>query len=189
MVDAANAYFRNQSSISSQVVAYGGNDIELGWSGPSATRRWVGGYGAAASYPYYVDGDAAGCPPAPGGDCQGDWNYAHMYYVNWEHRLAYPVPQIYREDGMSADQWQLLSAYGYDQGSRIRFVGAMTQYFACIDNVGDTCGENTSRTDDDLKNHPNDGWRQLYNKINDSHKTRGNVRYSTDVRWELREAN
>jgi hypothetical protein len=187
MVDAANAYFRNQTSISSQAKAYGGSDVELSWNGPTVTRRWVGGYLVAGSYPYYVDGDAAGCPPA-GGQCNGSWSYEDMYYVNWDNKFAWPVPQIYREDGINADQWQRLSAFGYTahSGAKIGFQGSMTTYWGCIDN-GLSCGHDTSGTGDDTKNHPNDGWRQLYNALNSSAQTRVNLPHSTDVRWHADE--
>jgi hypothetical protein len=177
MVDAANAYFNKNPSVSSQVKAYGGTDIELSWNTPAVTTRWVEGYASAGSWDYYVDGDAAGCPPE-GGVCNGGWTNADVRSANWGNRFAWPVPQIYREDGVQAEQWQRFSAYSASTfGSPFTFRGAMTQFWACVD-IGSTCGGPTP-----TKNSPGQGWLQLYTAINAHTSTKGNVRYSTDVRW------
>lgn len=182
MVDATNAYFRNECCIANQVRAIGGNDIELAWNTPAATRAWSLGYASATRYPYYANGEASGCPPA--GVCNPPWTNEDVYYVNWRNPRANPFPQIYREDGLQASQWQQLSAYGAStHGKRMVFGGAMTQYQACFD-TNNACGHDTSGTGDDLRNHPNEGWQQLYNAINASTSTRGPVRYSSDIRWD-----
>ena len=186
MVDAANAYLRNSSSAGEQVLVYGGTDIELPWSTPAVARRWVDGYASATARFLYVDGEASGCPPA-GGTCNNTWSNADVRYVNWGVKPAYPVPQIYREDGIQAEQWQRLSLFSADTfGSPMTFRGAMTQQSACFD-TGQACGHDTSGVGDDTRNAPAQGWLQLYDEINADPDTKGNVRYSTDVRWDQAE--
>lgn len=172
MVDNANAWLRDRG-YSSQATAVGANDIELGWNGPTVSRRWVNGYASAASYPYYNFGDAAGCPPA--GSCSGGWTQADLWFVSWGAWPAWPLPQIYREDGIQARQWYRESLWAYQNRSgRMHFVGSLTQWNACED-VNDPCST--------IKNTPAQGWTQLHDALNSDSRTAQGLRWSTDISW------
>lgn len=151
----------------------GANDIELGWNGPSLTRRWVQGYGSTAGFPYYDYGDAAGCPPR--GTCIGGWTVEDVWYVAWGAPRALPLPEIYAPNGSSAHEWQRLSLYAYTHhGSRLHIAGVMSQHRACWQSSDPCWGMNNS---------PSRAYSLLWTALNADPRTAQDLRWSTDVLW------
>jgi hypothetical protein len=86
------------------------------------------------------------------------------------------VPEIYRTDGVNAEQWYLMSVYSYTNhsGTKIQFVGPMSQYQACQQRGGCSTIDNT----------PEQAWWQLYNLLNNDWRTAGEtLPYLTDIKW------
>ncbi|CAN5552268.1 hypothetical protein BH20CHL6_BH20CHL6_07270 [soil metagenome] len=178
MVNSINAWLRDRG-YRSQAGVVGGNDIEVSWSTPGMARAWVDGYDAAASWPYYNFGDAAGCPtsgttgsPRP---CGGQWTQEDVWYVAYGVPSAYAVPEIYRNDGALARQWQQISLYGYLRtGWRVVYRGSLTQYGACQQR---SC-------DPSLDNTPRQGWMHLHEALAADPRTELiELRFASDIRW------
>ncbi len=167
----------------SQVNMRSAGDLELDFNGPTPTRAWVDGYAASwGSGPFFYDvGDATGCPSPtyPKWDCGSvaypSWTSEDVYHIAWDVAPAYPLPEIYRTDGLNAGQWYYLSRYAYTQhGAPMWFVGELTEYEAC-QQMGGCSG---------INNTPSQGWTQLWNAINsDSHTAQAYLRWSTDIKW------
>lgn len=179
MVNLVNSWFSTYG-YTSQVKARGAIDIELEWNSPSVTRTWVDGYTSAWQYPFYNFGDASGCPSPtyPNWDCGTSqypgWTSEDVWYVSWGASPAYPLPEIYRTDGLNAGQWYYLSLYSYtNHGGRMTLMGAVTQYQACQQRGGCTGTNNT----------PSQGWSQLWDALNADTRTAQSLRWSTDMKW------
>ncbi len=176
-VDEVGSYYATIA----QVSAAGANDIELGWSGPTAARNWVNGYGSANNYRMFNYGDAAGCPtdhiPSStecGTAAHPEWGAEDVWYVSWGALPAWPVPEIYTTSGSQAKQWKYLSLYGYTHhGSSMNFVASLTQYYACLQ-VGGCSGTN---------NTPAQGWSQLWDQLNSDSRSADTSFHSTDIRY------
>ncbi|MFN2589953.1 MAG: hypothetical protein ABR518_04210 [Actinomycetota bacterium] len=176
MVNRANATLRHRGW-NLQVEIVGANDIEISWSSPKTARRWLDGYDRATDHPLVNFGDAAGCPPA-GGSCgtsaHPEWEQADVWEMAWGHPPAVPLPEIYRNDGMMAEQWHQVARFGVrHRESLMRFRGAMTQYAACRE-AG--CDESTDNT-------PAQGWTQLTDALNATDDTAQTPAFSTDISW------
>ncbi len=166
-----------------QVSVRAAGDMELNFNNPTPTRAWVDGYASSwNSGPFLYDvGNATGCPsPAyPTWDCGSvtypSWTSDDVYHIAWGATPSYPLPEIYRTDGLNAGQWYYLSLYAYkNHGAAMWFVGALTQYEAC-QQMGGCSGTN---------NAPAQGWTQLWNAItSDSRTTQNSLRWSTDMKW------
>jgi hypothetical protein len=155
-----------------RVVATGANDIEPGWRGPVATRRWIRGYASRTRMPYYDYGGAAGCPPYS--DCLGDWTMEDMWYVAWGSGLGIPLPEVYAESGINALQWYHLSLYAYRHHRQpMRIAGVMSQAGACRSRTG--CAG--------LKNSPARAYAQMYRALNADSRTAQPLRWVTDITW------
>jgi len=178
-----------------QVAIGGAMDIEWaansGWNTPTVTRSWVDGFELRDNGQniYFNFGACVGCPivPSPSWVYSSamPWTQAHIYYVSYEAPPAFPVPEIYRNDGYLARQWQAVSKYGviYKNGKMI-FPGLMTQWQACQQRDGNEC----TRTDGTgLDNTPEEGWQQLYTALNSDPDTVQEVlRWTTDIRWQIK---
>lgn len=177
MVNRIQAYIETPTSYASQIGAGAGNDIELNWNSPSATRNWVNGYTSAGSYPYYNYGACEGCPTAtnPGWIPDNGWSLEDVWFVSWGAAPANPLPEIYANSGVNAEQWQYVSLYAYNNhGARINVKGSMTQYQACQDLGCSSAEDNT----------PSQGWTQLSNALNADSRTAQSVVWSTDITWQ-----
>jgi len=70
----------------SQVIIYGGSDMELAWDDPEDTREWCEGYDSEAAGFYYNYGDAAGCTTSTTYDgeedypCDNGWMISDIFY-------------------------------------------------------------------------------------------------------------
>lgn len=177
MVNRVNEWFVNvcPNSCNGQVDAAGANDIELAWSSPQAAIDWVGGYDSANLYPLYNFGAAEGCPNACGGGGYY-WTRDQVLKVT-NFGPIHSVPEIYLNDGRNANQWYQLSLYSaQNYGFPFDFAGVMTTYGACQQYPGGEC--------EYIDNTPEQGWRQLYERINGSNPaTYDSLPYSTDISW------
>jgi hypothetical protein len=186
----ANGYAR-------QVAIAGAIDIEWasnsGWNTPSVTRAWVDGFDSRddGRYIYFNFGACVGCPTVPSPSWiysnAMPWTQDHIYYVSWQAPPAFAVPEIYRNDGYLARQWQAVSKFGaiYKQPyGKIDFSGPMTQWQACKQRQSNEC----TRTDGyGLDNTPGEGWQQLYDALNsDPFTAQPVLRWVTDIRWQIR---
>ncbi len=178
MVTAANSWLADRG-YTSQTGVVGANDIEVSWSGPGIARAWVDAYGAAGGFAMYHFGDAAGCPTsgttATSRACGGSWTQDHVWYVSYGAPPAYPVPEIYRNDGVMARQWQQVSLYGYlARGYAMAFRASLTQSGACRQRTCDPTLDNTAQQ----------GWTQLYDAVrSDTRTSLSTIPYATDIRW------
>lgn len=175
MVNDVNAWFTSQGYIT-RVDAVGMNDMELSWNTAQVTRAWVKGYDSINQFPLYNFGDAAGCPTRshPSWPCTNGWTRDDVWYISYGSGASYSLPLIYADSGVNAEQWALLSEYGFTRhGLPIEFVGVMTQYQSCIQVGG--CGT--------LDNTPDEGWTFLYNELQRNLATAQSLRYLTDIMW------
>ena len=178
MPSAAASRCRLQAEYASQEAARGANDLEMGWNSAAASRAWADGYSSATGTPYYDYGDCEGCPTGssipgvPGWTVNNGWTQEDVWYVAYGAPTAYPVPEIYLNNGVNAAQWQRLSLYSYEHhGYPIYFLGTLTQSGAC---GGGCAGANNS---------PSDGWSQLFNWLNSDWRTAQGLNYSSDITW------
>ncbi len=158
------------------------------WNTPYVTRGWVDGFNANSErvQTFFNFGACVGCPTTPNPNWQYHtampWNQAEVYYVSWGAPPALPLPQIYRNDGYLARQWQAVSLYGdLYLGGAISFPGVMTQYQACQQR------RTSDPTCETLDNTPEEGWTQLMNELNRNNNTaQSALRWVTDIRWQIR---
>lgn len=179
MINNINSY-NNTNSYSDQVEVDGGNDMEPNYADPVSTKDWVKGYDTVNSYSLYNYGSADGCyhTNASTGSinysCNNGWKYEDMYYVTWGAPPAVPLPQIYDNNGIMAEQWQNINKYAVvSHNAYMDFTGSLTQYGACQQN-----GCSSS-----LDNTPSQGWTQFYNELNSDPKTAESTLDSTDIKW------
>lgn len=189
MIGEANAWL-SAHGYSRQVQVVGASDMELGFNGPLPTRAWVDGFSSICCPLLYDYGDAAGCRAdgRPAGDECGSgsfpsWTAEDVWYISWGASAAWPLPLIYRNDGVMAKQWYGIALYGDDtHGSSMLVRGAVTQYQACRDTG---CGSGST-----LDNTPAQGWTQLWNALNCVYfpvsqctTAQADLPYSTDMTW------
>jgi hypothetical protein len=124
----------------------------------------------------YDFGDAAGCRQSgttkTSDQCgSSSWYQDDLYYVNWGAPSAVAIPEIYREDGAQAKQWQQISKWATLNGkSKISFTGSLTQRGAC----GSGCSG--------LNNSPSEGWTMLRDKCAaDTATALSALRYAADI--------
>jgi len=147
--------------------AWGGSDMEASWNSVSATRAWTDGYNSADNWRYVNYGSADGCPTSGSGSCNNGWSQGDVRYVSYGSPPAWPMPEIYRTDGVHASQWdniQEVAGYMY-------FLGSLTQWQACFDVGG--CDPSTW-------NSPGAGWQQLWDRVRDD---QARLEHSTDITW------
>lgn len=180
MVNAVNQWFVS-NGYSSQVRAAGANDIELGWNTYEATIDWLNGYDSANLYEMINFAAIPGCPrfSAPGAQCGSSgyiWSKEQVWRVIWGSPPVRPLPQIYANNGVNAQQWYLMSVYAYQtHGLAIVFSGVMTQSLACIDRPEAACAV--------IGNTPLAGYTQLSSLVNGDPRTAHHIRWSTDIAW------
>jgi hypothetical protein len=173
---------------SEQVTAIGADDIEPGFCPSSAcvdnARAWADAFSDATTTWYDNYGSCDGCPPA-GPSPNGAWTTADIYHVSWGAIAAWPLPEIYANNGVQAAQWERVSEWGLDNGSlgAMAWEGTITQHQACAQ-VGCLGGP--------LDNTPEQGWTQLWNALDtradyDGHVppagVAGTPGWSTDIAW------
>lgn len=171
---------------SGQIDIAGGNNIELGaspWATPLRTRSWVDGYASVFPQRLLYDVAAAdGCPTtgttATPRSCSNGWTQEDVWYVAWGAPPAEPLPEIYVT--AQASQWSNLSHYSClaHNGSMI-IAGAMTELQACAQNPNDPTCKPQAFT-------PDQGWQQLYDRVNADIRTAQTLPWSTDIKWSSR---
>jgi hypothetical protein len=177
MINKTNDVLKTRGH-SSQVVAVGAIDLELSWSSPSVGDRWLDGYDSQNKYRVLNFGDAAGCPPASsscGTSSYPSWTQHDVWWVSWGHPAVFPLPQIYLNSGIQADQWHEVAHHGLSHDfSLILFAGTLTQMNACQERGCDPSTDNT----------PAQGWSQLWDALNDADGTDQGLVWSTDITWK-----
>jgi hypothetical protein len=178
MVNAVNRWARSQG-YADKVRVRGGSDMEPGFNRPSPTWLWWEGYHRANGTYLYNVGSADGCPATGTGRinarCNNYWRLSDLYGLSWGGD-AVPLPQIYRNDGIQAWQWQQIKLYGIvSRGRAMTFMGSLTQYRACRQATRTGC----VTTD----NTPAQGWEQLRLALASDPRTRQSLPYSTDISW------
>jgi len=188
-IDTINSWFGSHGladfPIARQVLAGGANDFEAGFClndpCPANARAWASGYGSAGLYRYDNYGSCNSCPPA--GTPDGDWTQDDYWYLSWGAAAAYPLPEIYANNGVNAAQWERVSEYGVSaHGWAMRFDGALTQDQACAQRACNPALDNTAAQ----------GWKQLWKALNskagyDDHvppaSVHSRLKYSSDIAW------
>jgi hypothetical protein len=176
-----------QQGYAGRVSVAGANDIELAWNYATITYAWAKGFDDfdEGKYIYYNYGACEGCdiginlsvPPNPEKDLVYDWTPRKAHYTAWGISPAWPIPEIYLNNGYHANQWANLSKVGVDIGdNRMYFFSALTQYQACLGSSDPTC----PATD----NTPVEGWTQLLIALNKRLETaQSTIPYMTDIDW------
>jgi hypothetical protein len=181
MVNRANEVL-HQKGWSLQVRIEGASDIELSWSSPAVAARWLDGYDDATDHALINFGDAAGCPPAGsscGSSAHPEWEQRDVWNLAWGHAPARPLPEIYRNDGIMAEQWHQVARFGVrHRAALMRFRGSMTQHAACREMGCDRSTDNT----------PSEGWNQLHDALNSGGGTNQTPQFSTDISWSTKTA-
>ncbi len=171
--------FIDSRSYGAQISVMGGINLELNFGKPTATRTYVDGYASITNISFLNIGSCEGCPrdTNPTAIPDNEWTLEDIWYVSWGNVRAYPLPQIYAENGVSAAQWQFLANWAWQnrQQSNIDYKGVITQFQACIDR-NDPCSG--------TKNSPEQGWQQFYDKLQSSPNTAQPIlNWLTDVSW------
>lgn len=180
MVNQVNQFFVT-NGYSSQVSAVGANDIELSWNHYEPTKAWLDGYDSVNQYEMINFGAIPGCPyfSSPGAQCGSYpyiWSKEQVWMVIWGSPPVLPLPEIYANNGVNAQQWYLMSVYSFVQhGLALEFRGVMTQFQACQVRPDSGCSI--------LDNTPLEGWTQLSNLVNGDVRTAHRIRWSTDITW------
>lgn len=178
MVNDVNTWFKN-NGYASQVHAIGAIDIELSWNTATNSRAWVDGYDSVNLYDYYNFGTLDGCAYTYQSTyCANGWTRIDALYTSFGPLPAFPLPEIYRIDGVNARQWAMLSVFSVSYyGVPMDFVGVFTQWKACQQASPDQC------IDLGLDNTPSQAWLQLYNELAKNPATAQSPRWATDIKW------
>ena len=188
MINDVAAWVKN-SGYSRNVDVAGGNDMEMGYNTPAATKSWVDGYSSISTRYLYNFGDAGGCYASgttsnPGG-CNNGWNQEDIWYISWKSPVAWPFPEIYATSGVNGKQWQQITLYSFYKPNDLRMIiaGSLTQYYAC-QQTSNKCQPPPPApccTD----NKPDMGWSQLWTALKSDTRTTQNLRWSSDiVHWK-----
>jgi hypothetical protein len=153
-----------------RVEIVGGWDLEPGWGGMAAAEAWAQAYAATGDVALWSNPSADGCPKrGEGGPCANGWNTSVLARLVWGVPSGTAVPQIYRLDGVQAQQWGVLARVWERTGGTAVFAGAMTQQGACDQVRNRTCPQ--------LYNSPEQARQQL------ADATGKRIALGTDVRW------
>jgi hypothetical protein len=165
------------------ITVSGANDIELSWNYPENTIAWVDGFNDNDHNEviFYNYGACEGCPL--GGSTTTNptlvngWTLFKAHYTAWRVSPAWPIPEIYLNNGWNAQQWAFLSRWGVDHGyEKMIFLSALTQLKAC----GGVDTSECPTTD----NTPQEAWHQLYNAVNAYPSTALiTIPWMTDIDW------
>ncbi|PKO04388.1 MAG: hypothetical protein CVU41_17385 [Chloroflexi bacterium HGW-Chloroflexi-3] len=186
MVITLNDWVKTQG-YASRVSVAGASDIELAWNSALISHAWVKGFDDydQGKYIFYNFGACEGCdiginltkPPDPYKDLTGDWTHAKVHYSAWGAPPAWPIPEIYLNNGYNANQWANISKVGVMLGYvPIYFFSPLSQYQACLGNNDPSCPY--------MDNTPQEAWIQLYKAINARPETAQKyIPYMTDIDW------
>jgi hypothetical protein len=178
----------NIGQIGTSITIWGASDMELDWSSPARTRVWANGYDdGPGSFRYLNFGDAAGCQYFGVGDASScgtsnfpGWDSSDVYYISFQVPVAWPLPQIYREDGRQAEQWVMISKWANDNRKPIlNFIGPLSQHGACHSTSARLQQCNSLNID----NTPTQAWNQMVDKMDARPVTISDMTWSTDIDW------
>jgi hypothetical protein len=168
-----------------------GLDAEFAWNSPVVTRAYIDGFLSknAGGYRMFNFGTCDACPTTtsfsdfyyrnPNYDWWSrGWYPDDAWYVTFGARSTWPLPEIYIDTGKNAKQWKNLSLYAYQaHGSKMTFIGSLTQYQACLQNPGEAACDIADNT-------PQAGWTQLHTELNNDFRTaQPALPYATDILW------
>lgn len=183
MVAGVESYVYLQG-FSGRVDVLAANDIEADFGTYASTQAWLAGFDMGAGSPpslaYLNFGTAQGCSTTEVSDALcalGGWTQERVWEVSWGHHVALPFPEIYREDGTNAAQWQkvaLRSALLH--ASKMIFSGTLSQDAAC---------DYTQDCDiDQTHNSMVTAWQQLRFVLNSDPQTANSLQSSaSDMGW------
>ena len=170
MVDEVREYV-DKEGYSWRIETAGAIDVQLPWNHPSVTIGWIDGYSTyfertgRPSAPLYNFGSCDGCTNAmyANGDIDYDhifpfgvtqWQFDEVWDVAWGKRLVWPIPEIYTQNGSTAENWTVLARYSSEwQHERMYFPGLITQSQSCTNKCPSE------------GNKPAEGWLQLFEKL------------------------
>lgn len=177
MVNHVGDWISQPPSFVAKETVAGGIDAEMDYNSAQNTRDWVNGYSSVRQYYYYDYGSCDGCGSAtyptscPSQAPNNGWTLDDIWYVAWNAPPAFPLPEIYATSGFHAGQWYCMSLYAYNKdGLRMNIKGTFTQWQACACPPSGT-------------NKPDEGWSQIYLKLNADSRTVQDVPWSTDITW------
>jgi len=174
------------ATVAASAEIWGAYDNELGYSNPQQGRAWANGFkDAPGVWPYFYFGAAGGCrnfDTGGIGSCGVDpfdaWHDDDVVYIAYNIAIAYPIPQIYREDGINAEQWVMLSLYNKSTyGIELDFEGPLSQKAAC-DYIGAS-----NCIADGTYNTSTQAWNQMVNKMDARPATIDDMINSCDIDW------
>ncbi len=171
--------------LGSQVSIAGANDIEQTWNKPVVARAWADAFQAnnQGIYIYYNFGSCTNCPTRlnPSLLPPNDWTLEDIWYVSYGLPAAWPVPEIYNNNGVNARQWAYLSRYAALQhGLPLVFPALMSQWQACLQVSNDPDCET-------LDNTPSESYTQLMSELAYWPETRqDSISWVTDICWSGR---
>jgi len=158
------------SANTGQTYGAGANDLEsFGFTSSmnAAVKAWVNGYNATnQTLAMYNFGAADGCPsttPPAATSCNAGLQAETIWYVSW-YGSDFPLPEIYNTKGTNAGQWRFLDHYSVTaHGGKMDFTGVTTQWHACGSPAAPALGS--------ACNKPGDGFKQLYEALNNDSVT------------------
>ncbi len=174
------------STVAAGAQIWGAYDSELGYSNPQQARAWANGFkDAPGTWPYFYFGAAGGCRTFTTGGVGScgvgqftSWHDDDVVYLANNIAIAEAIPQIYREDGVNAEQWVMLSVYNMGlYGLALEFDGVLSQKAAC-DYVGAQ-----SCMDAGTYNTSTQAWNQMVNKMDARSGTSDDMSASCDIDW------
>lgn len=183
MVNDVHAWLQTQPNLASQIFIFGANDIEPSWNSVANSRAWVDGYASVSQRSFYNYGSCDGCPNqfGPLWSPNNGWSVDDVWYVSWGAQPALPMPEIYAQSSVNADQWYRISLHGaLKHNQKIEFDVVLTQWQAC-NRDPETFRSCLNAT---TANKPEDGWRQMMFYLNADPRTTHTVQFSSDISWE-----
>jgi hypothetical protein len=160
------------------VQVFGAWDPEPSWSSFAKADAWINGYDATPGRrALFVNASSDGCSwtRADNSACNNGWNQWALWHIAWQHDPSLPIPQIYRTDGVQAQQWRYIDLWGtVVKRDGMYFYGAMAQSGACAQ-VGGCSGTN---------NTPHQAHDQLLGAVNSDGRTaQHQLQSMTNVYW------
>lgn len=193
MIKRLDGWIKSPPSWGDTIEVVAAIDIEPSWNTSNTTLSWIDGYDSVSGRKtYYNVGTCDSCPYRDHTDWTPagySWSLDQIWYVTYGDLYAMPLPEIYAEDvwperAYHAWQWQNLKYWAktctncLPESSPYRginFLGSLTQYQACQENLADTCYHQN--------NTPQQGWTLFWNALNSSSITAQGLRWSTDISW------
>ncbi len=192
------------NNLIARVDVVGGSDMELAWNTSTRTIAWADAYDSAVfgfNLWLYDFGDCGGCSYTDSlgrrfgwgasfsdGFSSWAWTQEQVYHVSWGLAKAWPLPQIYRRDGVMAQQWYDMSLYAFqNHGASMAVRGPLTQMQACLQDraTSPTACIYLPDPKQSTDNPPDQGWQQLWGELNKDPRTSVILRFLTDIKKDV----